>query len=98
MQVRRNRTMAKTDIPMNPPQNRLIGAMPKIGIRPAIDGRRRGVRESLEAPTMALARAVAKLISDNVRHANGLPVECVVADTCIGGVAEAARTADKFSR
>ncbi len=84
--------------PMNQPVNRLIGAMPKIGIRPAIDGRRQGVRESLETRTMDMARAAAALISNNLRHANGLPIECVIADTCIGGVAEAARCADQFSR
>jgi len=83
---------------MNPPQNRLIGNMPKIGIRPTIDGRLNGVRESLEGPTMALAKAVADLLTENLRHANGLPVECVIADTCIGGVAEAAQTAEKFAR
>jgi L-fucose isomerase len=77
---------------------RLIGDLPKIGIRPTIDGRRRGVRESLESQTMALARAVAEFLSMNLRHANGLPVECVIADTCIGGVAEAAQTAAKFAR
>ncbi|HTY35923.1 MAG TPA: L-fucose isomerase [Bacteroidota bacterium] len=77
---------------------RLIGALPKIGIRPAIDGRQRGVREALEGATMAMANAVADLISRSVRHSNGAPVECVIADTCIGGVAEAAQTADKFSR
>ncbi len=80
------------------PVNRLIGDMPKIGIRPTIDGRRRGVRESLEEPTMALARAVAEFLSNNLRHYNGLPVECVIADTPIGGVAEAARCAEKFRR
>ncbi len=85
-------------IKMNSPQNRLVGSMPKIGIRPTIDGRRRGVRESLEGQTMALAQAVAKLLTENLRHANGLPVECVIADTCIGGVAEAAQTAEKFAR
>ena len=37
---------------------------PKVGIRPIIDGRRRGVRESLEDQTMAMAKAAAKLISD----------------------------------
>ena len=79
-------------------QNRLVGDMPKIGIRPTIDGRRQGVRESLEDQTMALARAVAELLTQNLRHANGLPVECVIADTCIGGVAEAAQTAAKFAR
>ena len=78
--------------------NRLIGSLPKIGIRPTIDGRRKGVRESLEGATMAMARSVAALLSTNLRHANGTSVECVVADTCIGGVAEAAMTAEKFSR
>ena len=77
---------------------RLIGTVPKIGIRPTIDGRRRGVRESLEDQTMALARAVSDLLKRGVRHANGEAVECVLADTCIGGVAEAAQTADKFAR
>jgi L-fucose isomerase len=86
------------DIALIPPHNRLVGDMPKIGIRPAIDGRRKGVRESLEDQTMALAKAVARLLSENLRHANGLPVECVVADTCIGGVAEAAQAAAKFNR
>jgi L-fucose isomerase len=83
---------------MNPPQNRLIGRLPKIGIRPVIDGRRKGVRESLEDQTMAMAQSVARLLSENLRHANGLPVECVLADTCVGGVAEAAQAADKFAR
>ena len=78
--------------------NRLVGSLPKVGIRPAIDGRRKGVRESLEAQTMGMARAVAKLIESELRHACGEPVECVIADTCIGGVAEAARAAEKFTR
>lgn len=79
-------------------RNRLIGAFPKIGIRPAIDGRRRGVRESLEAQTMGLARAVADLFTANLRYPNGEPVQCVIADTCIGGVAESALAAEKFAR
>jgi L-fucose/D-arabinose isomerase len=79
-------------------ENRFVGSLPKIGIRPIIDGRRKGVRESLENRTMALAKAVAKLISGNVRHTCGSPVECVLADTCIGGVAEAAAAAEKFAR
>ena len=74
-----------------PPANRLQGSLPKIGIRPAIDGRRRGVRESLEGQTMGMAKSVAELITRSIRHPCGLPVECVIADTCIGGVAEAAR-------
>jgi L-fucose isomerase len=90
--------MSKADFPLIAPVNRLRGSLPKVGIRPTIDGRRRGVRESLEAQTMAMAQAAARLISDNLRHANGLPVECVIADTCIGGVAEAAAAAEKFAR
>ncbi|MFZ2912661.1 MAG: L-fucose isomerase [Rectinemataceae bacterium] len=80
------------------PAIRLKGGLPKIGIRPAIDGRRRGVRESLEEPTMGMARAAAKLISENLRHPSGHAVECVIADSCIGGVAEAAAAQEKFSR
>lgn len=71
---------------------------PKIGIRPTIDGRRRGVRESLEEQTMNLAKAVARLLSAELRYPNGQPVECVIADTCIGGVAEAAAAAKKFKQ
>jgi len=81
-----------------PAANRLQGSLPKVGIRPAIDGRRRGVRESLEGQTMAMARAVADLVTKSIRHPCGLPVECVIADSTIGGVAEAARTAEKFRR
>jgi L-fucose/D-arabinose isomerase len=80
------------------PRNRLIGAMPKIGIRPTIDGRRKGVRESLEAQTLGMAHRVAHFLSEHLRHSNGLPVECVIADACIGGVAEAAQAAAQFSR
>ena len=79
-------------------QRRLIGSLPKVGIRPIIDGRRRGVRESLENQTMGMAKRAAELISSNLRHPNGSPVECVIADTAIGGFAEAAKCADKFSR
>jgi L-fucose isomerase len=82
---------------VNVPQKRLRGALPKIGIRPAIDGRRKGVRESLEVQTMGLAKAAADFLTKNLHHPNGLPVECVIADTCIGGVAEAADCADKFA-
>lgn len=78
--------------------NRLRGSLPKIGIRPAIDGRLGGVRESLENQTMAMARAAAKFLEENLRHPSGEKVECVIADTCIGGVAEAAIAADKFAR
>ncbi len=78
--------------------NRLKGSLPKIGIRPVIDGRRKGVRESLEYQTMQMAKNAAKFLSENLRHPNGMNVECVIADSCIGGVAEAAECAEKFAR
>lgn len=71
---------------------------PKIGIRPNIDGRQGGVRESLEEKTMTLAANVAKLISSNLKYSDGAPVECVIADTTIGRVAESAACAEKFER
>ena len=74
------------------------GSLPKIGLRPTIDGRLGGVRESLEKQTMDMAKAAAKLISASLRYPNGQLVECVIADTCIGGVAEAAACAEKFSK
>ncbi|MEA3326524.1 MAG: L-fucose isomerase [Chloroflexota bacterium] len=77
---------------------RWIGEMPKIGIRPTIDGRMNGVRESLEDQTMGMAKRVAELLSQNLRYADGTPVECVIADTTIGGVAESALCAEKFTR
>ncbi len=47
---------------------------------------------------MGMARATAELISSTLKHSCGLPVECVIADSCIGGFAEAAECAEKFSR
>ncbi|WP_149304801.1 L-fucose isomerase [Pareuzebyella sediminis] len=78
--------------------NRLIGRLPKVGIRPVIDGRERGVRESLEIQCMEMARNAARLIEENLRFPSGEKVTCVIADTNIGGVAEAALCADKFER
>ncbi|MDN3618101.1 L-fucose isomerase [Polaribacter undariae] len=78
--------------------SRLIGRLPKIGIRPVIDGRELGVRESLEVQTMDMAKAAAKLIEETLRFPSGEKVECVIADTTIGGVADAAACADKFKR
>lgn len=71
---------------------------PKIGIRPIIDGRRGGIRESLEEVTMNLAKTVANFYQENLRYPDGSRVECVIADTCIGGVKEAADCATKFER
>src|SRR5690625_5044679 len=75
---------------------RYVGKLPKIGIRPTIDGRRRGVRESLEETTMNLAHAVKELLQEHVLCYTGQPVDVVVADSCIGGVKESAEAAAKF--
>ena len=84
---------------MNNKNLRLIGENPKIGIRPTItDGRLGGVRESLERQTMDMAKSVAKLLAEKLRHADGTKVQCVLADGTIGGVAEAALCAEKFAR
>lgn len=76
--------------------NRLIGRLPRVGIRPVIDGREMGVRESLEAQVMGMAKAAAKLIETELRFPSGEPVECVISDITIGGVADAARCAEQF--
>ena len=70
---------------------------PKVGIRPVIDGRRLGIRESLEEQTMNMARATAAFLTDNLRYPNGEAVQCVIADTCIAGMAESAACEEKFS-
>lgn len=71
---------------------------PKIGIRPIIDGRLGGVRESLEETTMNMAKAVAELYVSELRYPDGSPVQCVIADSCIGGVKEAGDCARKFEK
>lgn len=78
------------------PQNRLRFELPKVGIRPVIDGRYGGVRESLENQVMQMARMTAELIESELRHSCGVPVECVISDSCIGGASEAAKCEAKF--
>lgn len=73
-----------------------MNTYPKVGIRPAIDGRFGGVRESLEEQTLNMARSVTRFISENLRYPDGTAIDCVIADTCIGGVVEAAACAEKF--
>lgn len=89
--------MKTASIKINRNYQSVIGGFPRVGIRPAIDGRMMGVRESLEDQTMNMARNAARLISEKLRYPDGSQVECVIADTCIGGVAEAAMCAEKFA-
>jgi L-fucose isomerase len=81
-------------------KSRLIGDYPVIGIRPTIDGRRGvlQVRESLEEQTMNMAKAAARLLTENLFYSNGEPVEVIIADTTIGRVAESAACASKFKK
>ncbi|MGZ8438487.1 MAG: L-fucose isomerase, partial [Candidatus Limnocylindrales bacterium] len=77
---------------------RFVGDWPRIGIRPAVDGRMHGVRESLEAQTTAMARRTADLLVENLHFPDGTPVEVVVPEHNIGGVHEAAKVAELFRR
>ena len=81
-------------------KSRLIGDYPVIGIRPVIDARRGPlkVRESLEAQTMNMARAAAKLFEENLRYSNGEKVKVIISDTTIGRVAETAACEEQFRK
>ncbi len=59
----------------SPSNNRLIGNLPKIGIRPTIDGRRKGVRESLEDQTMGMARRTAEFLADLIASGDTFTAE-----------------------
>jgi len=76
----------------------MIKNYPKIGIRPVIDGRRKGVRESLEEQTMNMAKNVSDLIHNSLKYFDGTSVETIISDTTIGGYAESARCAEKFAK
>ena len=68
---------------------------PKIGIRPVIDGRWGGIRESLEEQTTGMAKA-AKALIETLCYPDGTPVQVVIAPSTIGGGAEAAACEDYF--
>ncbi len=70
---------------------------PKIGIRPIIDGRQFGIRESIEDQCMQLAHAAKALLEQELRYPDGTPVQCVMAPSTIGGCAEAAMATEYFS-
>lgn len=75
-----------------------IKNLPKIGIRPIIDAREK-VRSTLEDSTKKMAHVLAMFLKDNIRYPiNGKPIDVIVADTCIGGFAEAAKVAEYFKR
>ncbi|MBQ5953043.1 MAG: L-fucose isomerase [Clostridia bacterium] len=69
---------------------------PKIGIRPTIDGRWGGVRESLEGQTMGMALAAKELI-ETLHYPDGEKVQVIISPCTIGGGAEAARCQEYFS-
>ncbi len=77
---------------------RFQGDWPKIGIRPTIDGRMGGVRESLETQTMNMAKSVVNLLTSTLKYPDGTPVQCVIADSTIGRVAESAACSEKFKK
>ena len=86
----------RSDIDVTMRDEGIMTNHPRIGIRPTIDGRRKGVRESLEEQTMNMAKSVAELFTSNLRYPDGSPVEVVIADTTIGRVHEAQACAAKF--
>ena len=75
-----------------------MGKYPKIGIRPTIDGRRLGIRESLEENTTLFAQSIAKFIEQNVKYPDGSNAQCVIADQNIGGAYEASLCNEKFKQ
>lgn len=74
------------------------GELPRIGIRPVVDGRRNGVRESLEEQTMGMAKRVVVLIESTLLYPSGEKVECIILDTTIDGAAKVARCEVKFKK
>lgn len=70
---------------------------PKIGIRPTIDGRQGGVRESLEEKAMKMAHAAKELIENSLYYADGTPVQCVLASRTIGGSGDAGVVQQEFT-
>ncbi len=73
---------------------RKIETLPKVGIRPVIDGRKE-VRKPLENQTQNMAKTVAEFLTKNLRHSNGYPVECVISNT-VSNAAESAMAEEKF--
>lgn len=83
---------------MNKLKNPIYKNLPKVGIRPVIDARLDGIRESLEDQTMNMAKDVSLFIQGNLRYPNGKPVECLISEHTIGRVSEAAACDETFER
>lgn len=83
-------------IKTNPHSN--MSEMPKVGIRPVVDGRRGGIREALEDPTMRQAKNVEKLLQESIQYPNGDSIQTVIAPTTIGGIREASETEKFFKK
>lgn len=75
---------------------------PVIGIRPIVDARLLGIRESLEEKTRSMAEAAKAIIENNLFYADGTPARCLIFSqngntASIGGSEEAARCREQFS-
>ncbi|MDO5573564.1 MAG: L-fucose isomerase [bacterium] len=71
---------------------------PKIGIRPIVDSRRLGIRDSLEEKVKDMVTAVKELIENNVRYVDGTPIQVVIFTGSIAGGEEAARCEAEFQK
>ena len=74
---------------------------PAIGIRPIVDSRRLGIRDSLEGKVRQMAEGAKKLIEENVFYADGTPARVVIYSqdgeiASIAGGEEAARCEEQF--
>lgn len=77
-------------------KRRLSGARPRIGMRPVIDRHRGDIRELPKEETIVMSRRVVEFYTPNVLYNHGTPMECLLADLCIGGASEAATTNKMF--
>lgn len=69
---------------------------PKIGIRPIVDSRRLGIRDSLEGKVREMAEVAKNLIENNLRYADGTKAQVVIFSGSIAGGEEAARCEAEF--
>ena len=71
---------------------------PVIAIRPIIDARMQGVRESMESKTRTMAAQAAELVTANLRYPDGTPVKAVVYPGTIGRAGEAREAKEFFAQ